>query len=166
MEDEKMNTDNGVEAQFRPSRASVVGGTDRVMWTREQVQSFLGVEPQMIYVYVKRWGLKPEAVVGTNYLWDMDFVHNWAKNNQYRRVSTRSVDGNDETISTKELRKRLGISRETLHILVAKGMNPEIKHGRFYRWKYEDVIAWLKENRASILDRMKPTAGETQEAEE
>lgn len=149
---EKVNTE--VDARQHPDRASVIGGGNQeTLWTREEVQKFLNVEPQMVYVYVKDWGLKPQAVIGTNYLWSKEFVEKWAETNQYRRISTRL--NTSDTIPTGELRKRLSVSRETLHLLVGMGMEPAINHGRFYRWKYDDVLVWLAENRPTILERMK-----------
>ena len=151
----KANTEADVRSN--PGRASVVGGggDQKILWTREKVQKFLNVEPQMVYVYVKNWGLTPEVVIGTNYLWNKEFVEEWAKANQYRRISTRLHKNADNTITTEELRKRLSISRETLHLLINMGMKPAVNHGRFYRWEYSDVLAWLEENRPTVLERMK-----------
>lgn len=160
-ESEKVDIQENTRQQ--PDRASVVsGGNQETWWTREQVEKFLGVTAQMIYVYVKEWGLKPQAVIGTNYLWSKDEVEKWVEENKYRRIDTRLETG--ETISTKELRQRLSISRETLHLLIGMGMEPAIRHGRFYRWKYDDVLAWLAENRPTIIERMRLREEEAKEA--
>lgn len=139
-------------------RESVIVGSDRntTLWSRQQVEEYLGVKAQMIYVYVKHWGLTPKFVIGTNYFWESNFVENWAKANKFKRVGSRygGEDEDEETISTNELRERLKISRETVHLLIGMGLKPAITHGRFYRWNYNDVVNWVKENRPSIFKRM------------